>query len=202
MKRLLLATVIRAWRLQRRLHGKLPEEFLGTGALPTERINLPACNGLVATRAAMKLSFAKTASTTGVGASSLRAIGRRHTATASALSSCLTVAPCGPNETSGGYKASGMSRCLRSMTFFSSIPRIPLDDTVEKDPTAELRRGTARMISRAVLRLECGVGFRQLRTCRLTRLGQLCAETARPITHLVGADKRRRPSPRLKLSDL
>jgi len=26
------------------------------------------------------------------------------------------------------------------------------------------------------MRLECGVGFRQLRTCRRTRPGQLCAD--------------------------
>jgi len=40
------------------------------------------------------------------------------------------------------------------------------------------------------MRLECGVGFRQLRTCRRTRPGQLCAisrrETDRCCTSVLG----------------
>jgi len=31
------------------------------------------------------------------------------------------------------------------------------------------------------MRLECGVGFRQLRTCRRTRPGQLCAMWTNPL---------------------
>jgi hypothetical protein len=30
------------------------------------------------------------------------------------------------------------------------------------------------------MRLECGVGFRQLRTCRRTRPGELCATSGNP----------------------
>jgi hypothetical protein len=52
------------------------------------------------------------------------------------------------------------------------------------------------------MRLECGVGFRQLRTCRRTRPGQLCAMSGRKqvqqywcrranlFDHLVGAGEK------------
>ncbi len=43
------------------------------------------------------------------------------------------------------------------------------------------------------MRLECGVGFRQLRTCRRICPGQLCAcqqaTSARLFDHLVGAQE-------------
>ena len=45
------------------------------------------------------------------------------------------------------------------------------------------------------MRLECGVGFRQLRTCRRTRPGQLCANRVSGVgsfNHLVGAGEKER----------
>ena len=55
---------------------------------------------------------------------------------------------------------------------------------------AEVLLGFYAMFSRLTngCALECGVGFRQLRTCRRTRPGQLCAITgSQLISHFVGA---------------